>query len=472
MYSQNNICLLSDSYKVTHWKQYPPNTTKIISYLEARGTTNFRYEGTVFFGLQYIIKKHLLRQQVTEEKILEAKEFYKQHFGSDLFNEEGWRYILTEYNGYLPIQIKAIPEGTYVKPLSNVLMTIENTDPKCFWLTNFLETILMQVWYPITIATNSFTCKKIITKYQQDTSDEVFTDFSLHDFGMRGVSSMETASIGAMAHMTSFMGTDTVVGITAANLYYKANICGFSVPASEHSTMTSWGKDNEDEAIINMIKQYPSGIRSVVADSYNVYDFCERIGKEPIRSLILNSDIKFVVRPDSGDPVEVLSKIIDILWSGFGGTYNSKHYKVLDPHIGIIQGDGIDIEMIEKILVMMKNKKYAASNIVFGSGGGLLQRFDRDTLKFAIKCSSAIIDDKMVGVQKDPITSKGKKSKMGRLKLLPMYNTGEFHTQSSSSENDAEFNTLHDCLELVYQNGELMKEYTFDEVRQNLNKYF
>lgn len=469
-FSEDNICLKADTYKVSHWKQLPPNTTKIISYLESRGSVNPRYEGVVFFGLQYIIKKHLLGQQVTEEKINEAKEFFKEHFGQDIFNEEGWRYILEKYNGFLPIKIKAIPEGTYVKPLHNVLMIIENTDPNCAWLTGYLETLLLEIWYPITIATNSFTCKDIITNYFKVTSDDILNDFSLHDFGFRGVSSVETAGIGTMAHLTSFYGTDTTQGIIYANNYYNAGICGFSVPAAEHSTITSWGRDHEDDAIINMIKQFPTGIRSVVGDSYNIYDFCERISRDPIKSMILGSDIKFVVRPDSGDPVEVISKVIDILWNGFGGTFNSKHYKVLDSHIGILQGDGIDIEMIEKILIMLKNKRYSAENIVFGSGGGLLQKFDRDTLKFAIKCSAAVINENMVNVQKDPITSKTKKSKTGNLKLIPLFNTGEYHT-ISSTEDPKGFNSMFDSLEVIYKNGILVKEFTFSEIRERIDKY-
>lgn len=246
-------------------------------------------------------------------------------------------------------------------------------------------------------------------------------------------------------------------------------MCANSVPASEHSTMTSWGKENEDDAIMNMISQYPMGIVSVVGDSYNIYDFCERISQDPIKAMILSRKGKFVVRPDSGDPIEVLSKVIDILWNGFGGTFNSKHYKVLDPHIGIIQGDGIDIEMIERILLMLKNKKFSVENIVFGSGGGLLQKFDRDTLKFAIKCNYATIDGKEVNVQKDPITSKGKKSKQGLLKLHPNFPTGNYMTISSAEETTF-FSNYVDTLETVFENGELIKEYTFEEIRSNAKK--
>ena len=460
---------MSDSYKLTHWPQYPKGTTKIYSYLESRGG---KFDNTLFFGLQAIVKKYLIGSIVTEKDVLDAQIFCKMHFGADLFNFDGWMYIVKELGGKLPLRIMAVPEGSLV-PTGNVLMTIENTDPKCFWLTNYVETLLMKIWYPITVATNSFYCKSEILKSMKKTGSS--TDglpFKLHDFGYRGVSSEETSEIGGMAHLVNFMGTDTISAILAANEFYNNDefkMYAYSVPASEHSTMTSWGKEHELDAIMNMLDSYPEGIVSVVADSFNVYKFAESLGEEPLRSRILSRKGTFVIRPDSGDPLEVNSKLIDILWNTFGGTYTDKGYKVLDPHIRILQGDGIDYEMIQQLLHLAESKKFSPDNWVYGSGGGLLQKFDRDTQKFAIKCSYAIINGSEVDVQKDPITSSSKKSKKGKLKL---HQSGyHFSTISSATETEPMFNGYLDAMELVYENGELKREQSFDEIRDISNKY-
>jgi hypothetical protein len=206
--NENNIILMTDSYKISHWKQYPPKTQFVYSYFESRGG---KFIGTVFFGLQYLFKKYFCGQVVTQEKINEAEEFYKQHFGCDLFNKEGWQYILDKYNGYLPIRIKAVPEGSVI-PIKNVLITVENTDPNCYWLTNYVETLLVQIWYPTTISTNSRECKKLINHYLEETGDPSGLLFKLHDFGYRGVSSNETAMIGGTSHLVNFLGSDTLAG--------------------------------------------------------------------------------------------------------------------------------------------------------------------------------------------------------------------------------------------------------------------
>lgn len=465
--NNRNLLLSSDSYKCTHWKQYPEGTTKIYSYLESRGsekdpiTGKPIYDSSVFFGLQYILKEYFIGIKVTTELINEAEKFWNQHFGiKGYFNRSGWEHIRDEYGGKLPITIKAVPEGTVV-PLHNVLMTIENNDPKLYWLTNFLETMLMQVWYPITVATNSRECKKTILKYLHETGDPNIANLMLHDFGFRGVSSHETASIGGASHLINFMGSDTVSGIVLAMNYYNANMCGISVAASEHSTATPYGQECELQYLNNMLDSYPTGIISVVADSYNVFNFVGNVAAD-LKSKIFNRDGKVVFRPDSGDPVEVNRKLLNIMWDKFSGSVNEKGYKVLDSHVGIIQGDGIDLKTIGNILQMAKNEGFAANNFVFGSGGSLLQKFNRDTLKFAIKCSFAQINDKMVDVAKNPVTASFKRSKAGRLKLIKDDN-GKFKT--ISSEDRLLFDTYNDELVTVFKNGELITEYTFDEIK-------
>ncbi|CAF1169972.1 unnamed protein product [Didymodactylos carnosus] len=250
---EDNLLLKTDSYKVSHWKQYPSNTTFVYSYLESRGGS---YESTVFFGLQYILKKHLVGKVVTREKLDEAATFWKEHLKQDLVNYEMWEYIIEHHNGHLPIIIKAVPEGSVV-PLHNVLMTIENTDPKCFSLAGYLETLLLQIWYPITIASNSREIKKILLKSLKKTGDPNLIPFQLHDFGFRGVSSYETSAIGAASHLTSFMGSDTISGsVLARNYYNSRQIAAYSIPATEHSTIVSWGKDNECKAYEHVLGKY------------------------------------------------------------------------------------------------------------------------------------------------------------------------------------------------------------------------
>jgi nicotinamide phosphoribosyltransferase len=463
---ENNIMLNSDSYKVSHHLQIPSGTTKVYSYLESRGG---EYDYTVFTLLQYILEKNFVGKIVTKENIDIAEMFWTQHFGyKGLFNRAMWEHILEKYDGHLPIRIKAVPEGTVV-PVKNVLMTIENTDDKCTSLTNFLETTLLQIWAPITIATNSRTIKvELIDRIMKTTDMNIneaneAANFMLHDFGYRGVSSFESAGILGAAHLTSFMGTDTVPAIVLLMNYYNAEMCGFSVPASEHSTATPWGRGiGERTYLYNMLKQHPTGIVSIVSDSYNVYDFVNMAGTDgEIKRMILERDGKTVFRPDSGDPIEVNRILINNLWENFGGTINEKGYKVINPSVGIIQGDGIDKDMVSRLLDMLEEEGFAATTLVYGSGGGLLQKFNRDTMKFAIKCSFMIRNGVEINVQKDPITAPGKKSKTGRLKLVK---TLDGYTTLCS--NDEGFDSAKDEMVTVFENGKLLVKYTLDEIRE------
>jgi nicotinamide phosphoribosyltransferase len=228
--------LNTDSYKVSMFSQYPPGTTGVYSYIESRGG---HYDKTLFFGLQAFIKEYLLKP-ITQADIDEAAEVLAAH--GEPFNREGWQYILDQHKGYLPVVIKAVPEGSVV-PVKNVLATIENTDPKCFWLTTWLETALLRaIWYPTTVATQSWSIRQLILNFLEKTGDTTLIDFKLHDFGARGVSSFESAGIGGAAHLVNFMGTDTLSGVLYARKYYGAGVAGFSIPASEHSISTSFGK--------------------------------------------------------------------------------------------------------------------------------------------------------------------------------------------------------------------------------------
>ena len=453
---QPNIILLTDSYKLSHYKQYPAGTSQIYSYFESRGG---EFEGVTFFGLQYLLKEYLEGQVVTQEKIDRADKIYTAHFGNPtLFNKTGWEYILHTHNGHLPIRIKAVAEGTVI-PTHNVMLTIENTDPNCFWLTNFLETLLLQLWYPCTVATISREVKDLITKYLNETGDPSTVDFKLHDFGFRGVSSVQSAGIGGAAHLINFMGTDTVAALTFIQEYYTPDgMFGFSIPAAEHSTITSWGRDNETDAYRNMLQQYPEGLVAVVSDSYDIYNACEHIWGEVLKDEVLQRNGTLVVRPDSGEPKDVVLKCTQILGEKIGFTINEKGYKVLNPKIRIIQGDGVNYESIGEILEHLKNHGWSADNVAFGMGGALLQKVHRDTQKFAFKCSCATVNGEDRDVYKDPATDHGKKSKRGRLKLVKENET--YITKALNEDGE-------DILQTVFENGKILREVDFQGVKEN-----
>lgn len=447
-----NIILNSDSYKYSQFNQYPPKTTVVYSYIESRGGV---YDATVFFGLQAFIKEYLTGPVVTMDMIDEAEALITAH--GEPFNREGWEYIVREHGGNLPVIIKAVPEGTVVG-VKNVLATIENTDPACYWLTSFLETALLRaIWYPTTVATNSYENKKLILEYLEKTGDPTSIDFKLHDFGARGVSSLESAGIGGAAHLVNFMGTDTVEALLFARRYYGADVAGYSVPAMEHSTVTSWGRENEVASYRNMVKQNgkPGGIVSAVSDSYDIFKACELWGTE-LKQDILDSGATLVVRPDSGDPAVIVKQCLQILEKYFGSTKNSKGFKVLN-NVRVLQGDGINHASIRSILYSITLAGYSADNVVFGQGGALLQIVNRDDQKFAMKCSAALVNGEWVDVYKDPIHDKGKQSKKGRVTL--------FKTEDgfvSGVENGEP-----EALETVFVNGVLIRDMTFDEVRAN-----
>src|SRR5581483_524032 len=239
----DNLILNTDSYKASHWLQYPPGTETTFFYVESRGGV---YERTLFFGLQAILKEYL-GKPVTHAMVEEARDFFAAH--GEPFNESGWRRIVDRHNGYLPLRIRAVPEGTVV-PTHNALVTIESTDPACYWLPSYVETLLLRLWYPVTVATQSWHLKQLIREYLEKTSDDPAgqISFKLHDFGARGVSSAESAGLGGAAHLVNFMGTDTVSGVLTAKAYYHEPMAGFSIPAAEHSTITSWGKEHELDA--------------------------------------------------------------------------------------------------------------------------------------------------------------------------------------------------------------------------------
>jgi nicotinamide phosphoribosyltransferase len=455
---RQNLVLMTDSYKFTHWRQYPPGTQKVYSYIESRGGM---FEDLVFFGLQYYLKRYVAGAVFTPEDVEEADQFCRQHFGGEgYFNRQGWLELHQRWGGRLPLEIKAVPEGTVV-PVSNVMMTVENTDPQFPWLTNYLETLLLKVWYPITVGTLSREIKKVFLSHLERTGDPSQICFKLHDFGYRGVSSEETAAVGAAAHLVNFQGTDTVAGIRLLQQYYAVkDMPAFSVPAAEHSTITAWGRERERDAYANMLEQFPRGIVACVSDSYDVFNACEHIWGEELRDQVLARDGVLVIRPDSGDPKTIVVSVLEILGRRFGFETNAKGYKVLNPKVRIIQGDGVNYWTIQDVLTAATRAGWSADNIAFGMGGALLQQLNRDTQKFAFKCSHVTIAGEEHDVFKEPVTDRGKGQKRGRLALVRRDHN--FKTVTA----EAGKTVPGSLLQTVFLNGEVKREQTLEDIRR------
>jgi len=455
-----NLILNTDSYKASHFLQYPKGTTRVSSYIESRGG---KWDRALFFGLQMALLEYLSKP-ITQKDIDEADEFWAGH--GLPFNRGGWEYILKKHNGYLPLRIEAVAEGSVV-PNRNALLQVTNTDPECYWLTSYVETILVRaVWYPTTVATNGFFCKKEILESLRRTSDnaDAIIGFKLHDFGARGASSLESAAIGDCAHLVNFLGTDTVSGILAARQYYGEKMAGYSIPAAEHSTMTAWGgREGEAAAFENMLDQFAKQGKTVavVSDSFDIYHACSSLWGGKLREQVEKSGATVVVRPDSGVPEEVVPKVVELLMEKFGFTTNSKGFKALPACIRVIQGDGINYESIKQILAVMEKRKLSTENIAFGMGGGLLQDFNRDTLMFAMKASAIEINGKWHDVSKSPVGDAGKHSKKGRLALV-MDKAGKYATIRKEELAAGQENIL----KTVFENGKVVRKYTFAEIRK------
>jgi len=458
--------LFCDGYKISQGRQYPPNTTEILSYIESRGGY---LPSTVFFGLQ-IYAANLAELIVTKEMVNEAKAFADQYIDSQAFPYLGWMKVVNEHKGKIPLEIRAVREGTTV-PTHNVLVTVRSTDEELPWMVNYLETSLMRaIWFPVNVATISNNMKKIIYEYLIATSDEPDVKIPLMtvDFGARGVSSGESAAIGGCAHLANFMVSDTIEGIVYANKYYNnGEMSGFSINAAEHSTITAWGKEHEADAYRNMLKQYakPGGLVAVVSDAWDLDNAVINIWGSQLKQEVIDSGATLVVRPDSGEkPHEIVLRTLKNLDNAYGSTINSKGYKVLN-HVRVIQGDGITEGEIRLILMYVKRDGFSVDNLTFGCGGVLLQQHNRDTFKFAMKCCQAVIDNKKVDVYKDPITDPSKRSKAGNLDLIKL--NGQYLT---IDRNKNEYPDIPSELDLVYRNGTMHRTQTLTEIRAQIDK--
>ncbi|HFB54825.1 MAG TPA: nicotinate phosphoribosyltransferase, partial [Hellea balneolensis] len=340
------------------------------------------------------------------------------------------------------------------------------TDPAVPWLTSYVETALLRaVWYPTTVATLSWHVKQVIGKYLRQTCENPDAElpFKLHDFGARGSTSYEAASLGGLAHLVNFQGTDTVNALIAAREFYHEDMAGFSIPASEHSTMTSWGRDREPAAYENMVDQFggEGRIFAVVSDSYDLFAAISKIWGGSLKDKVIHNGGTLVVRPDSGNPIKVCVDVVESLGNIFGYTINTLGYKVLPSYVRVIQGDGVHMLSIEAILQRLKKKGWSAENITFGMGGALLQRdIHRDTMNWAMKANAIKFtgDTDWTDVYKDPVTDPGKVSKRGRLAVI---REGDVFTTIREEELAGAQNQLHE----VWRDGQLLVDQSLSDIR-------
>jgi nicotinamide phosphoribosyltransferase len=459
-----NPILNTDSYKLSHWWQYPPNTRFIYSYVCSRGGF---FDHAEMAGLQYILKSNFAGQVFTPEDIEEAAKFARLHFSGNpkCFHYQGWKSLYAKYGGVLPLRVKAVKEGSVVGA-QNAIVTIENTDPEFYWLTNWAETVLLQIWYPITVATLSRAIKQIIGEALVRTGDPSGLAYKLHDFGFRGVSSRESAAAGGAAHLFNFMGTDNLPAIELLQQYYAADMAGGSIPASEHSTITAWGREHEADAYENILNNVPEGIVACVSDSYDIYNAVRNLWGGVLRDKIMHRNGTLVIRPDSGEAVSVLEELFHIAADKFGYEVNRKGWKVLAPQVRFIQGDGVNYYTIQNMISQLTRRGWSMDNWSFGMGGALLQQINRDTLRFALKCSAIDIGGEWHDVYKQPVTDPGKDSRAGRFVLLK--DGGEFVTVK---QNPGEPVSGADQLETVLENGILRREQTLEEIRAIATSY-
>lgn len=475
--TQRNPLLATDVYKLGHLQQYSPGITKVYSYLMAR--SNKVMDKSVFFGLQYYLKQYL-SQKLTPEMGQELLDVRKKILGSD--SEDVTNKVMALCNlGYFPVEVKAIPEGT-VMPVRNVLMTIENTHPDFYWCVGFIESLLLKVWASTTVASRSYQYKQTIRDYFGKTvsDDQIpLLNFMVHDFGYRGAASEEDAAISGAAHLINFTGSDTVPALPFVQEFYGAQsseLIMASVPASEHSIMCSYGRDNEIGAFRHMLELYPTGIVSIVSDTYSVYEVLTNF-VDILYTDILSRDGKVVFRPDSGDPLKVIcgnpdakegtpehKGCIRLLDEKFGSSINNKGFKVLNPKVGLIYGDGMYLERYQNILNCLMAMGYAASNLIIGIGG-ILRYNSRDTLGFALKATYVEVNGEPMEIEKDPITDPGKKSHKGLVGLFK--ENDQYVTKDQLSQEQMK----DSLLQLVFRDGSLFNETSLKEIRERANDH-
>lgn len=485
------ITLLADFYKLSHRKQYPQGTTKVYSTLTPRSNKYAPYsDEIVWFGLQYFIKEYLI-DRFNKDFFSKPKDEVISEYSRLVEFSLGKQYAETKHIeelhdlGYLPIKISTLPEGSLV-PMRVPVMTIENTHDDFFWLTNFLETILStSIWLPTTSATLAYSYRKVLNDYAIKTTGSTSgVEFQGHDFSMRGMSSEQSATVSGTGHLLSFKGTDTIPSILFLEKYYNGNIekslIGASIPATEHSVMCSYGQENEKDLLTHLLTEvYPTGLFSAVCDTWDFWKLVSEYLPE-LKETIMSRDGKLVIRPDSGNPVDIIcgtvltggktpeeKGLIEVLYEIFGGQINELGFKVLDSHIGAIYGDSITLEIAKEICEKLYKKGFATTNVVFGIGSYSYQYATRDTFGFAVKATYAIVNNEERMLFKDPKTDSGIKKSQKGLVVVNKDDNGKFFFEDNFVDNE-EYKSKTNLLETVFINGDLIKETSLDEIRTKL----
>lgn len=490
--------LLCDFYKLSHKAQYPQGTEKVYSTWIPRESRVPGISKVVAFGFQAFIQKYLIEYFEVEfferpvEAVVHEYERLIQHT-LGVTDVDSSHIAALHDLGYLPIEIKAVPEGTLV-PLRVPMLTIENTDPRFFWVTNYLETLFStETWLACTAATLAYEYRWLLEGYARDTGGPVeFVDFQGHDFAMRGMSSLESACVSGAGHLLSFKGTDTIPAIFWLEDYYRANVekelVGTSIPATEHSVMCAAGKDDERETYRRLIQDvYPEGMVSIVSDTWDLWNTLTVILPSLHDEIMARGPLgplpgKVVIRPDSGDPVNIIcgdaasddprarKGVVELLWDEFGGEVNEKGYKQLDSHIGVIYGDAITLDRCEQICKRLKAKGFASTNMVYGIGSFTYQYNTRDTFGFALKSTQVQVDGVERAIFKDPATDvkKMKKSLTGRCVVIEDYDTAEIIVIDGLDRAKAGMYAHVDMLQVVFRDGVDFNVQSLAQIREHL----
>lgn len=482
--------LICDFYKISHKKQYPTGTEKVYSTWTPRESRIAGIDKIVAFGFQSFIKEYLITyfeenffSRAKEDVIAEYTRIVRYTLGDQ--NPDSSHIAALHDVGYLPLRIKALPEGTLV-PTRVPMLTIENTIPDFFWVTNYIETLMsLSLWKPSTSATLALEYRKILDEYARKTSESLDgVQFQAHDFSMRGMDRVEAAAVSGAGHLLSFVGTDTIPAICFLEKYYHADLekelVGCSVPASEHSTMCVNGQDELTSYTRFITELYPSGIVSIVSDTWDLWSVLNDVIR-PLKDTIIKRDGKVVIRPDSGDPADIIcgdpssdnvneaKGVIEILWDIFGGTINSKGFKELDPHIGAIYGDAITLERCKDICQRLMNKGFASTNIIFGVGSYTYGMNSRDTFGFALKSTYAVVNGEERQIFKDPITDKAKvkKSQTGMVTVVKREGAIEYVDKLNADQRNF---AKEDLLQDIFLNGKLLVDDTLSNIRERMLK--